>query len=167
VVSVERDTFPGLLAAGEVISSFVDNGYWLDVGTPAAFITASADIVMGRAPASALETPAGHYLAAASAVIGEGAQLSGGSSVGPAVRVGAGAEIDGSVILDGVAVGAGAVIRASIIGRGSVIGDGAVLDGAVVGDDVTIGPGNELRAGIRLFPGTRLESTSVRFSSDL
>ena len=35
------------------------------------------------------------------------------------------------------------------------------------GDGAYIGAGNELIRGIRVWPGTRLESTSVRFSSDV
>ncbi|WP_442538574.1 nucleotidyltransferase family protein, partial [Streptomyces pseudogriseolus] len=35
VVSVERETFPGLLAAGAHLQGMVDSTYWLDLGTPA------------------------------------------------------------------------------------------------------------------------------------
>ena len=35
-VSVERETFPGLLAAGATVLGYVDSAYWLDTGTPAA-----------------------------------------------------------------------------------------------------------------------------------
>jgi len=48
-----------------------------------------------------------------------------------------------------------------------VVAPGAVLDEAVVGDGAFIGPGNELARGIRVWPGTRLEQTSIRFSSDV
>ena len=37
-VSVERETFPGLLAAGAVVLGYVDSTYWLDLGTPATFV---------------------------------------------------------------------------------------------------------------------------------
>ena len=47
VVSVERDTFPGLIAAGEVVMGYVDTSYWLDVGTPEAFVRGSVDLVHG------------------------------------------------------------------------------------------------------------------------
>ena len=35
-VSVERETFPGLLEAGRTVVGWVDPGYWLDLGTPLA-----------------------------------------------------------------------------------------------------------------------------------
>lgn len=49
-VSVERETFPDLLAAGAHLQGMVDSTYWLDLGTPAAFVRGSADLVLGRAP---------------------------------------------------------------------------------------------------------------------
>jgi len=35
-----------------------------------------------------------------------------------------------------------------------------------IGDDAIVGPGNELMRGARVWPGVRLEPTSIRFSSD-
>ena len=53
-VSVERETFPGLLASGTVVLGYVDSTYWLDLGTPATFVRGSADLVLGIAPTAAL-----------------------------------------------------------------------------------------------------------------
>src|SRR5580693_4861729 len=39
VSSVERKIFPELIAAGELVFGYVDGAYWLDVGTPEAFVT--------------------------------------------------------------------------------------------------------------------------------
>lgn len=50
VVSVERDTFPKLLSKGAKVIGVVDEGYWLDLGTPLAFAKGSADLVLGLAP---------------------------------------------------------------------------------------------------------------------
>ena len=44
-VSVERETFPGLLAAGARVAGHVDTSYWRDLGTPADFVAGSADLV--------------------------------------------------------------------------------------------------------------------------
>ncbi|MFC7470404.1 NDP-sugar synthase [Actinomadura keratinilytica] len=49
-VSVERETFPGLLEGGAHLQGMVDSTYWLDLGTPQAFVRGSADLVLGRAP---------------------------------------------------------------------------------------------------------------------
>ena len=77
-----------------------------------------------------------------------------------------GAVVSGSVIFDGARIGPGAIVRDSIVGKGATIAGGAALDGVVIGDQAYVGAGNELSRGLRLWPGTRLEPTSVRFSSD-
>jgi mannose-1-phosphate guanylyltransferase len=50
VISVERDTFPKLLSSGAKVIGIVDEGYWLDLGTPLAFAKGSSDLVLGLAP---------------------------------------------------------------------------------------------------------------------
>ena len=87
--------------------------------------------------------------------------------VGARASVGAAAIVSGSVLFDDATVGAGAVVRDSIIGRGAVLAPGVILDDALIGDGAFIAAGNELAHGIRIWPGVRLEPTSVRFSSDV
>ncbi|BDH50954.1 hypothetical protein MTP02_19650 [Streptomyces albus] len=57
-VSVERETFPGLLESGAHLQGMVDSTYWLDLGTPQAFVRGSADLVLGRAPLARRPRPA-------------------------------------------------------------------------------------------------------------
>jgi mannose-1-phosphate guanylyltransferase len=166
-VSVERETFPGLIQAGQLVMGYHESAYWLDVGTPQTFVRGSCDLVLGRLPAPALPGPHGSALVLAGASVAPGASVSGGSVVGAGAAVGAGAIVDGSVLFDSAAVGEGAVVRDSILGRGAVVAPGAALDGAVIGDGAFVGSGNELAGGIRIWPGVRLEPTSVRFSSDV
>jgi mannose-1-phosphate guanylyltransferase len=166
VVSVERETFPALISAGQVVMGYPDTAYWLDVGTPETFVRGSCDLVLGRLASSALPGPCGEALVLPGAVVEPGAQVTGGTVIGAGCQVSAGASIDGSVLFDGAAIGAGAVITGSVIGTRARIGDGAVIDGAVIGDGAHIAEGNELRGGLRVWPGTRLGPTSVRFSTD-
>ena len=44
-VSVERETFPGLLAGGATVLAYVDSTYWLDLGTPETFVRGCRDLV--------------------------------------------------------------------------------------------------------------------------
>ncbi|MGB7983457.1 MAG: NDP-sugar synthase [Candidatus Nanopelagicales bacterium] len=165
-VSVERETFPELLAAGARLQGVVDEGYWLDLGTPLAFVTGSADLVTGRAPSPAVPGPRGEFLVLIGASVSPDAVLAGGTVVGAGASVAAGARVVGSVLFDGAIVCADAVVRDSVVGSGAVIGAGATLDGVVVGDRAMIGPGNELTHGARVWPGMALGETAVRFSSD-
>ncbi len=166
VLSVERETFPGLIEAGQIVMGYVDNAYWLDVGTPEAFVRGSADLVLGRLASPAVPGPAGEALLLGSAAAGPAAVLSGGTVAGDGCVIGAGAKVDGSVLFDRAQVGAGAMVRASVLGTGARVAPGAVLDGAVIADGAVIGPGNELRCGMRVWPGVELGDTAVRFSAD-
>jgi mannose-1-phosphate guanylyltransferase len=169
VVSVERETFPALIADDAVVMGYLDTSYWLDVGTPQAFVQGSCDLVRGRLASPAL-TPGGvpgEALLLDGAEVDPGAWAGGGTVVGAGSVIEAGARVDGSVLFDGVRVGAGARVSASVLGRGVRIGESVVLDGAVIGDDVTVASGNELRAGMRVWPGVDLGPTSVRFSTDV
>lgn len=164
-VSVERETFPELLARGEVLSGFVDTSYWLDLGTPAAFVQGSRDLVLGRLRSPALETTPGPFLVAADAFVDVDAKLEGGSFVGTAARVGAGARVVGSVLFDGAVVGEGATVRESILGPGAVVGARSELTGAVLGERAQLGTDNELVAGARLWPGAVIGDRALRFST--
>ena len=150
-VSVERETFPRLLASRRRLQGVVDDGYWLDLGNPLDFVRGSADVVLGLAPSPAVPGPTGESLVLPSAEVSRRARLSGGTVVGSGATVGAYAEVSGSVLFEGAIISAGAIVRDSVIGEGAVIGAGASLDGVVVGDRAIIGPGNELttrRSGV-------------------
>jgi mannose-1-phosphate guanylyltransferase len=167
VVSVERQTFPELLVAGRRVVGYLDDGYWLDVGTPAAFVKASADLVLGRVRSPAIPHVEGEFLVLPGGVVEAGATLTAGTCVGRGAVVGAGAAVDGSVLFDGAVVERGAVVASSAIGAGATIGADTIVDCAVIGDGARVGAGNELRAGMRVWPGTVLADGSVRFSSDM
>lgn len=165
-VSVERETFPLLLEAGAPVLGVVDSAYWLDLGTPEAFVRGSCDLVRGVAPSSALPGPTGEALVLPGARVAPDAVVTGGTTVGEGATVAAGATVDGSVLLPGCRVDPGALLRGSVVGRDATVGAGSVLDGAVIGDGARIGARNELLAGVRVWPGVELPDVAVRFSSD-
>lgn len=165
-VSVERETFPGLLAAGAHVHGFVDASYWLDVGTPEAFVRGSADLVRGLAPTSALPGPTGDSLVLDGAKVAAGAAVRDGSTIGAASEVAAGACVTGSVLFEGVSVAEDAIVEDSVLGVGARVGKGAVLRGVVLGDGATVGAGCELLRGARVWPDMTLSDGSIRFSSD-
>jgi mannose-1-phosphate guanylyltransferase len=165
-VSVERETFPGLLAEGAHLQGMVDSTYWLDLGTPQAFVRGSADLVLGRAQSPAVPGRCADRLVLEGADVADDAKLTAGACVAAGAVVGAGAVVDGSVILAGAVVEPGAVVVDSFVGAGARIGARTVLEGVVVGDGALVGPDNELRAGIRVWCGAEIPPGAVRFSSD-
>ena len=165
-VSVERETFPGLLAAGAVVTGHVDTGYWRDLGTPGDFVAGSADLVQGIAPSSALPGPAGPALILPGASVDPTAVLRGGATIGAGAVVGPQAVVDGAILFDGAVVDAHAHVRTSVVGFGATVGPRTRLEDVVIGDQAHLGADIELRAGARVWPGIRLGDGSVRFSSD-
>lgn len=165
-VSVERDTFPGLLASGATVMGFVNDGYWRDFGTPADFVAGSADLVRGIAPSPAVREP-GERLLLPGASVAAGAAVTGGSTIGANAVVADGTRVDGSVVFDDATIETGAAVIRSVIGKGAVIGAGTVVEDAVIGDEVVLGAGVELRAGARVWPGVHIGDGAIRFSSDI
>ncbi|QWF79256.1 sugar phosphate nucleotidyltransferase [Amycolatopsis sp. CA-230715] len=165
-VSVERETFPGLLASGAHIHGYVDSSYWLDVGTPEAFVRGSADLVRGLAPTSALPGETGKSLVLDGARVAGDAEVDGGSAVGAGASIGAGARVSGSVLFDGASIGEGAVVERSVLGAGAKVGAGARVSGVVLGDGASVGARCELLDGARVWPGIELPDGAIRFSSD-
>ena len=166
VVSVERNTFPGLLESGARVWGHVDTSYWLDLGTPAAFVQGSADLVRGSAPTHALPRPVGESLALDGAVTAADAVVTGGTTLGRGVTVGRGARVEESVLFDGATVGERAQIVRSVIGAGAQIGAGTLIRDAVIGDRAVIGPRCELIDGARVWPDVVLGEAAIRFSAD-
>lgn len=142
-VSIERDTFPKLVA-DRSLYAMVDGGvYWLDAGTPETYVQAQLDLVSGRRAA-----PDGLTITAVapSATIAPSATVR-TSVLGRDVRVGDGAEVIDSVVLAGATIGTNARVCHSVIGLGASIGDGAMLDAlTVVGDGETVAAGSTLTA---------------------
>jgi mannose-1-phosphate guanylyltransferase len=146
-VSIERETFPGLLRDRVPFFGWVAGTYWLDIGSPAKYRQGQLDLLAGRVrtpltPAGA--DPEGRAIApgahvahgatiAAPCVVGAGTRIESGAQVGPNAVLGmnclvaAGARIEGAILWDGVVVGAGAVLRDCIVGSGVRIGADAQL----------------------------------------
>ncbi|CCH34850.1 NDP-sugar synthase [Actinosynnema sp. NPDC047251] len=165
-VSVERETFPGLLASGARLQGHVDTSYWLDLGTPAAFVQGSADLVRGVAPSAALPAAVGDAIVLPGANVDPGAVLTGGTTVGAGCTVAAGAVVDGSVLFDGAVIGEGARVERSAVGANALVQAGSVVSDAVIGDNAVIGARCELIGGARVWPGVVLPEAGVRFSTD-
>jgi mannose-1-phosphate guanylyltransferase len=165
-VSVERETFPELLASGALLHGMVDQTYWMDLGRPAALVQASSDLVRGIVSSPALPGPAGDYLVLPGAEVADGAKLSGGTVVGAGAKIAADAVVDGSVVLDGARIESGAQVNASFIGAGALVGSRTVLDGAVIGDRAEVGADNELVGGARVWCNCAIPDAAIRFSSN-
>jgi mannose-1-phosphate guanylyltransferase len=127
VVSVERDTFPNLLANNAKVFGYLDNSYWLDIGTPAALVKASADLITGAITSSATPNHTGDNLISPSAQIGSGCVINNGSVIESEVVVESNCQITGSIVGSGAKIGGNCKIIDSIIAPGAQIEAGMVV----------------------------------------
>lgn len=109
VVSIERETFPDLVASGRPVYGYKEQAYWLDVGTPAALFKGSRDLV--NAP----------FLAARDVTIDSTASITGGSAIGMGTQVGAGVVIDDCIIGDNCVIEDGAHLSQSFVAHGTTV----------------------------------------------
>ncbi len=133
VVSVERETFPQLLADFRRVFGFVDSSYWLDIGTPAALVKASQDLVLGRVVSAATPAHQGDSLLASGATIGEGSKIIGGSVIGAGAIVESGCTIDGSNIGAGAVIGSGSVLSNSFVANDCQVPSGTLGNSCFLG----------------------------------
>ncbi len=164
--SIERAYFPSLVDRGEPFVAYIDHDYWLDIGTPAAYLRAHRDIMGGRCAAAPFaDRPNGESVVATDAEIDptaiidspcfvgsnarieRGAHLAPHSVVGRSCVVGSDAVVDGAILWPETIIGDGAVVRDAIIGHRGQVGSQATLGpGVVLGDDSTIAPHSKVDA---------------------
>lgn len=125
VVSLEREVFPGLAERGALLAHR-ETAYFLDVGSPAALVTATRDLLLDPWPGSA-PTPRGPALVMPGADVDPSAVLDGGTVVHPDAVIGAGARLESAVVLTGARVDDGATVRRSVLGRHSHVGQSVQL----------------------------------------
>jgi mannose-1-phosphate guanylyltransferase len=145
-VSIERETFPKLVAEG-ALYAMASDAYWLDTGTPAQYLQANADLLAGRrdqvpAPGANLVAPGRWQLGRAGSVVGD---VGGGSLLGEDASVESGAEVSASVVGRGATVGAEAVVTGSVLLPGARVNDGARIEGSIVGEHAVVGAGSIVR----------------------
>ena len=164
-VSIERETFPAIVA-DSALYALGSEAYWLDTGTPDAYLRAHRDLLSGRrggppSPDAVADPELGQGVwvigtvnAVAGSVIrsllGRDATVAPNATVVDSV-IGAGAVVeDGatvkdSVLLPGARVAARATVDHSILGPSSIAGQRCVISGmSVIGADAVIASGTTL-----------------------
>jgi mannose-1-phosphate guanylyltransferase len=109
VVSVERETFPGLISDKRRVFGYKEAAYWLDIGNPGALFKGSRDLV------------AADFLVSPSAEVDSTAVLTGGTSIGADAQVGVGAILDNCIVSAGAIVNPGAHLTRSFLATAAVV----------------------------------------------
>ena len=133
VVSVERETFPKILKQGLVVKGFVDRSYWLDIGTPAALIKASRDLLTNEFTSPATPTHSVGVLIEDGATIAPDAQIVDGSFIGRGARVESGCRISGSIVEALAIIGANSTLVNSFVRENALINENSYENSAILG----------------------------------
>ena len=158
-VDFSSEVFPALLAKGLPMFGAVAQGYWEDVGTLEAYLSAHKDVLDQKV---VLDIPG--FRINDSVWMGEGAEVSpeaeivGPVVIGPDCKVEAGCrlgeytvlgsnvrllpdvQLERTVLHDNVYVGNGTRMRGAVVGRSSSIRSNVRIDeGVVLGDEVFVG----------------------------
>lgn len=151
--SIERAYFPSLIEQDETFLAYVDEGYWIDIGTPEKYHQVHRDMFDGRFARGPFAGHGRAPLVSPEARVDDGATLEGpcfidagahirpGATVGPYSVIGRGviveedAAIHGSVIWPNSRIGRDATVTDALVGRHAHVGRNAVVSpGAVLGD---------------------------------
>jgi len=178
-----RDLFPKLLEKGRKLYGMEAEGYWCDIGSPAAYLQSGIDALDGRLALDFGVERRGQALWAHAPVppgvtvlgpcyIGKNATLEAGAQIGPYAIIGENSCIaDGATVsrsmIDGAIIGGDARLDGTIVGREAAIRKGSILcEGSVIGARTMLGAGSIVDAGVRIWPGKELPPGS-RVSENL
>lgn len=126
--SIEREIFPKM-AAERQLYVLPLQGFWMDIGTPSAFVDCIPIF---------LDTPK-KVLIDSTATIGEDCVIGPNVCIGKNVKIEPGCCIQNSVIMEGTTIGRGTLIQDSIVGWHGKIGSWVHVNSlCVFGDDVTV-----------------------------
>jgi NDP-sugar pyrophosphorylase family protein len=169
-VSIERETFPQVIAAGKDLYAYTTTDYWIDLGRPENYLAAHRDVLSGAMPlalepgisGSGRDALRGHPGVVPPVHADDDVVVDASAKVGPNVvlgrgcSIGANAVVRESVLWERVSVGSGAAIEETIIASGATIGPKAQVGrGSVIGHDVSVEPGQVLEPGSRLGPAVK------------
>ena len=180
-----QDVFPAMLERGDRLMGHVAAGYWQDVGTITAYLQANWDALEGRVRCSipGRNVRPGVWIGE-DVEWGIDVRLEGPAYIGDEARIGAGAFLNGPVVIDRWAtVDTLAKVSNSIVGPHAYIGESARLRQALVGrnvtvhnlsyleentvvaDDCVIGTGSHIQPGVKLWPNKEVQAGSTVYES--
>jgi mannose-1-phosphate guanylyltransferase/phosphomannomutase len=180
-VDFSGEVFPKLLEDRKPLYGFVCEGYWEDVGTLEAYMSAHKDVLdrkvdldvpgfrldkgvwLGEGaeidPAARVEGPA---------VIGDNTRVEAGARLGPYTVLGSNvmvqsdADLERVVAHDGVYIGRGVRLRGTTIGRSTDLrANVRCEEGVVLGDDCFAGEGATIAAGVKVYPYKTIEAGAI------
>jgi mannose-1-phosphate guanylyltransferase / phosphomannomutase len=184
-VDFSEEVFPALLAENKPLYGDVVEGFWEDVGTLEAYLTAHHDVLdvkveldvpgfplgegiwLGEGaevhPSARIQGPAviGDYT-----IVEAGAQLGEYVVLGNNVWVGPDAYLERSVVQDNTYLGAGVRLRGCVVGRSCDLRQNSRCEeGVVLGDECFVGEHAVINPGVKVYPFKTVEANAIINSS--
>jgi NDP-sugar pyrophosphorylase family protein len=131
--SFEYGVFPELLKRNDKFTSFVDDSYWLDVGTPQRYLLAHQEIINNKVSGFSGEDLRNESETSATA------QISENSIIGKDCVIKDEVEIENSVIGEKVFIDKGCIIKDSVILAETMLGEKVSISGAIIGKNCSLG----------------------------
>ena len=152
-VSFEREIFPELIGGG--LYGYLDEGYWLDIGTPERYREATYDLLAGVIESDLPDRDESGSLISPSCIT-SGARIGPQAVLGPHCSIGVGARIDRTILHERVIVGPECHVTESVLGARVTLGEGAR-----VGPGAVVGSGADIPAGAVIEPDARVPAAAV------
>ena len=128
VVSIERESFPSWLTGETKVVGYIDNSYWLDIGTPEALLKASRDLILGKVFSTATPPNNGSAVILDHTQIDPDSIISGGSVIAANVVVEKDCFIDGSIVEAGAIIRAGSQLHNCFVAENFEVPSGTLAD---------------------------------------
>jgi mannose-1-phosphate guanylyltransferase len=173
--SIERETFPLLLAQGKPIYAYSSLAYWIDVGTPERYLQLHRDLLSNKCRQYTFP-PGEEVLVGEQSHIHSTAQIKGPVVIGANCSIGPRVKLIGPVVIgDGCTILEDSVIEDSIIWRNARLGPrvhiknsiladncclnaGSICEESVLGDGVTVVSDCRLEPDSKIGPGITVEA---------
>ncbi len=166
-VSIERETFPAMLADGEPVYAYAAYDYWMDTGTTEKYLQLHRDLLEGKCAGYSFANGliagesaridksvkvTGKAIAGIGCVIEEDVTFEGSVVIGDGCTIKRGTRISDSVIWHNVEIGQKTMIQRCAIANDCKIGDDNQLTNVIIGDHLQVPLKANLNPGTRLFP---------------
>jgi len=180
-VDFSSEVFPQLLEEGKPLYGAVAEGYWEDVGTLEAYLSAHKDILdlKVRVGVPGFEMTSGVWIGEGAdihpearidgpAVIGDNCRLEAGARLGAYtvlganVRVRSEATLERTVVADNAYLGDAVRLRGTVVGRSCDLRKGVrTEEGVVLGDECFVGEDALVGSGVKVYPFKTIEAGAI------
>lgn len=176
-----KDLFPALMANKQLLSGYVAEGYWSDIGNLTQYRQTQFDMLEGKVQCDfhGTEISTGIW-------VGESAEMSIDATLFAPCYIGKGCKIEEGVMIghytvvgEGSHIKSGANIERTVIGKNTflergvelvgatvcknvTLGSGSIVfEGAAVGDRCKIGMKNIIHSGVKIYPDKMIDDYTI------